>query len=454
MSVTRRFVVVVVVVLIWWSECVTSMVKSRSYHVTSNPQFLESSYGLMEGATFKADMAAKYDSGDAATISVLLCTHSETETVLQYANNVHDIDESSHLCQTCSCNVTSLSENGKIDIDAVLYKYDLYYLLVLNCNASQEYNLNATWTLLNPNGEQLPCGYMPFPDMYIILSIVWLASVSIWTLSLLQGWLRKAIKLHIVISLYGVSKFTWAGFNIFYWKSISNDGYISDLNDMLYLVVQTFFQSSFFLMLLLLGTGWCIIYGSIMKDLPWVIGLMIGFIFCMFTQSFVSQNIISIVVRLGFVVFRVFIVMYVFITVNRNIRELNERVIETPNPPPGTQIYIDQERKRILLSLKVFIVVWLVLSMVIYFVLLLFVHDWMWVVQLLSESVDFMMFILVGITYRVREVPIFWGCPVIDAADPAGVEYPAHSTSIFQNESLARRVQALLSRAPTDAHTS
>ncbi|KAH3742533.1 hypothetical protein Pelo_16075 [Pelomyxa schiedti] len=429
---------------------VDGMVRSKSFDdVETNPFFLENTYGLMVGAMVTVDVSGKYEEGGLAQLSVLLCTHSETDVVLEQVSNALNYEEASQLCQTCHCNISSMSRNGKVDIDVIVYHFDVYNLLVLNCEPSDEYYMNASWTLLNPGAEQLPCGYMPNPDMYVILSMVWFFAASLWSFSLALGF-RKATTLHLIVLLYGLVKLIWASFNILYWRAISKDGVIPQASEMVYLGLLTLCQSSFFLMIILLGTGWCVVTGTIRRDLPWVIGLTGGVIICIFSQSFISQNIIAMVVKFAFVVFRVFIIMYAFITVNQHIRDLNERLPEARNAAPGTQIYIDQERKRIFLSLKVFIVIWLILSLLTYFALIFFVHDWHWVEQLLSESLDFIMFILISVTYRVRDVPIFWGCPVVDTDQI--LEDTTRSPDVFQNEGLARRVQALLSRAPNEAH--
>eukprot|EP01105_Mastigella_eilhardi_P013930 TRINITY_DN3173_c0_g1_i2.p1 TRINITY_DN3173_c0_g1~~TRINITY_DN3173_c0_g1_i2.p1 ORF type:complete len:452 (-),score=122.54 TRINITY_DN3173_c0_g1_i2:1480-2757(-) len=401
---------------------------------------LEYSYGMLEGGHVFGKLTTEEPE---PVIAFAMCSDSEAAQLSTTATK--------DICAN-TCTVLSKTVNGEVAIDFVVKKYDVYYFLLFNCLNDEKldpYIASIELTMLNPDGEHLPCGYMPYPTMFTILFFFWIATAVLWMYSWISRW-RKHVLLHDVMSLFPILKFLWCAINVYYWTWYSNNGTsVSTAVDLLYRLGLTSYQACFYSVLVLLGSGWKLLHNSIRRDLPWLIALLVGVIVAVCAQLAGDGSVLQVTVRLGFVIFRVVVVVYVFVTVNRNLRDVEMRVVDMQDPPPGSQIYIDQEQQRMLMSFKAVLVLWLVANMMIYFVLLIFINDWVWVVELQYECLDLLVFICIAIIYRARDISVFWGAPIL-AGPGAGAGAAAAAVADgppggwAQNENLQRRVQMLL----------
>lgn len=142
-----------------------------------------------------------------------------------------------------------------------------------------------------------------------------------------------------------------------------------------------------------------------------VITILLGVAQGLDSGSLKSDSLTQLTIWLAHVLLRITAVLHSFVLVNRNIQDLDAHALidglgVAADIPADSPIVVFTERRNILMSYKQLVVGWLVADLAIYFALLVFVKDWVWVPDMLYECTVLIFFLCLSVVLRVRPTPV------------------------------------------------
>lgn len=112
---------------------------------------------------------------------------------------------------------TSLSFSAKAPTE------DYYEMLYLNCNRDFMTEIDITYNLVNPNGENLSSGDIPFKELSTVFVGIWSGVAALWLLNWLCQ-LRRSTPLHRFLGLVPCMQVASNALLMTYWKEMSKTG--------------------------------------------------------------------------------------------------------------------------------------------------------------------------------------------------------------------------------------
>jgi len=186
-------------------------------------------FGFFQGGTI--DISAQYTQGEVhELVYVIICSLTDLDNLLSEHNTIMSVCPSESSAATgvdfnAACQwagelnstVTSLS------YDAPAAESDYYEFLYLNCNEAAATALDITYNLVNPGGENLSSGEIPFKSMSFVFMCMWAGVGALWLLNWLCQ-LRRSKPLHRMMGLAPVMQAAANGFLMTYWREMSATG--------------------------------------------------------------------------------------------------------------------------------------------------------------------------------------------------------------------------------------
>lgn len=250
-------------------------------------------------------------------------------------------DSLSETCDRLSENpadVCEMSElfTGKLNVTKKIEKGGMYFFIIGNCynySTIPEYTASVKYELVNPGGEQLSSEEIPYPAMYIVLIVVWILITSIW----MMNWIvnrTQHVKLHKVISLLPLFKTFFCAAALYYWKMLSSSGTETKALISIYGSFYIFFELSFYLILLIISSGWGITRDHFHARDKWVLSAIAIVLSASLILSFIFRGYFSVLMLVMYVI----IIVIIFRYTNSNIIALRDSRSLEWTPPTNENV--------------------------------------------------------------------------------------------------------------------
>ncbi|GAM20226.1 hypothetical protein SAMD00019534_034010, partial [Acytostelium subglobosum LB1] len=154
-------------------------------------------------------------------------------------------------CDVAGANITQdgFSISGTVSADSI------YRFIILKCNSSLEVELSLRYTLINPDGHQLPRGYLQLPSVYLAMVILY-AFLSSQVLIYVHRNKPFTNNIHTVLEVVLLLRMILITLVYIYWRSADVNGYFSPALRYLQNIFYALAETSFFAALLFLAKGW------------------------------------------------------------------------------------------------------------------------------------------------------------------------------------------------------
>ena len=281
---------------------------------------------------------------------------------------------------------------------------DMYYFALMNC-VGDTIAMSYEYEYVNPNGQQLGWDLIPLPLLYTCLFCVWLPITVIWCIN----WFthrRMKIKLHIIISMYPISKTFWSVLGAIYWHYWSLHGNAPKWYTILYESYYIFNRCVLGAIFLLIARGYCIVEDSIGYD-----KLVISGVILMIVGTELGGILYGGLLRLLVMGSYAVIVFLIFVYINRSMDKLQQQRNDPSIDEVGTHLHgvnMHDRKRKMLRKFNMAMVAYVVLAVLVVWLQVMFLFDYTWVVQLMYETLELGMFILIGSTFYLRRDNIYF----------------------------------------------
>eukprot|EP00041_Stephanoeca_diplocostata_P032226 m.1026685 g.1026685 ORF g.1026685 m.1026685 type:complete len:357 (+) comp24108_c0_seq39:848-1918(+) len=234
-------------------------------------------------------------------------------------------------------NLTHTVTFGSTDLDEHFVKPGFYQFAMFLCSTSsvQMRNPNknptcdARLVMLNPGGEHLSSDEISLPEVYSVLTIVWVAVAFLWALNWVMYY-RMSNKLHDLVVVLPAMLVVHYGVYHRGYKELSQTGdtgnSLIDIGDL----TETAIVMHSFFILLLLASGYCIINATVKKtDLLTFVSATVGAFAAISLMSFVHRYFLAIAV-----VTVVVIILTLLKHTSKNVLMLRMRLREIERTQP------------------------------------------------------------------------------------------------------------------------
>jgi len=308
-------------------------------------------------------------------------------------------------------------------------RYGYYSFNLINCFKARVL-VNTQITLLNPGNNHLTSTLVPAPTLYRVMMMVWCMLLFVWCIHVMVKW-KDAVGLHKIMVLFPCVKviFTWVAAK--YYQYYAEHGVELTSYWIIHWSAYIFLQSVIHLLLILLSRGWCLSKAGLKREKFVIFSLLTGlFILMGLRYLFVNGQIVSLMIALGLITFRVSILVYIFMGVNQTIRYLEVGMF-TESTDLDLHLIL-MKRHKMLISLKLIIFMWLILNAVAFFTnLIFFGAEPNWIDMMDLEFVDFILFACLGFVFRLRDgMPnLFISSFSSDDSDPVHMQHVQLTTN-------------------------
>jgi len=382
---------VVLVLFLFSFEAVEGVIIDKVYNI--NQRYVGiTSFGFLKGGTLDANIT----SGN-RNVWFLICSTTEMSALFNYNPDVCGVVSNS------SCTLALSFTNSLAISQFSAPQYGMYYVELINCD---DPSIQATvhMVLLNPDSDHLSFSYIPYPDLFAILCIIWIAFIVVWVSNLVL-YRTQPSKVNRMMITLPIIKIVYCSLGIFYWKTYSIDGTISDRiadSFVIFIILQ---EAIFYAVLMLIACGWGILTDHLKLEKYIIIAVVVGLIGTRALGYFVNWLFIL----MSFLTYIIIIVM-IFRFVNFNLHLLHIQLRD--NPPPisndGSLRNPIAEKESKLKTFKFVILAFIALVMTISLFQLLLFRDYPWVSDMLYQLLDLMTFISIGYIFRLQDPTAYY----------------------------------------------
>jgi len=274
---------------------------------------------------------------------------------------------------------------------------------IFNCDKIR-FQANVNIVLLNPDGENLGFGYIPYPTVFIIMLVIWGLGFLIWT----YNWIKYrslSSKFNKMITLFPLVKIAYSAVSIYYWKTDSMQGEVSDSMEYLFIFWIILEEAVFYIVLMLISIGWGFTQRQFDPDKFVIAGVIVGLI----VTRILGYMVHNLFFLLSFLIYIVVIVV-IFRFINNNLRDLHNELRDNPRPittDPSLPNPI-AEKEKMMKAFKATMMGYLAAVMMIMLFQLLFLRDYPWITDTLRELSELMIFICIGWTFRLKNPDVYY----------------------------------------------
>ena len=296
------------------------------------------------------------------------------------------------------CYVLEVGDKAVTKAVMTVTKREILTWGVIMCgDGSADFSLK--YTLMNPGGQHLDTGHDPLPRMFLGLMLTWMFFMFAQGAHAFHWHASRVTNLHRIMIAVPMFKIVHCATGMFKWSTMSVRGYFPDWVQLLHVSAMTLNQAATFGTLLLVARGWLItrrhLPNSEKQTTVTAITLLVVLNFAYRYYSLSNFSFFALAILY------MTILALILSSVARNIRELKMQIMilrQADIDPTSTPAHLKAIMyRRYQLILFAFVCTKIFLEMV-----LLFLRDYPWVTNLFSETVDMILCVAVGYTFRLR----------------------------------------------------
>jgi len=207
------------------------------------------------------------------------------------------------------------------------------------------------------------------------------------------------------MTILPIVKLVYCILGVFYWKTYSMQGIVSDGPEDSFIVFIILEEAVFYAILLLIACGWGLSEDS-MKAEKYIIG---GVVVALIGTRVLGYLINWLFFLMSFLTYIVIVVM-IFRFVNYHLQRLHADLRDNPQPisNDGSLRNPTAEKEQKLKTFKIIVLCFVALVMMISLSQLLFFRDYPWVSDLLRELLDLTIFIAIGYVFRLQDMTVYY----------------------------------------------
>ncbi|KAJ6246859.1 hypothetical protein M0813_02112 [Anaeramoeba flamelloides] len=335
------------------------------------------------------------------------------------------LEEDTKICSDLTKNKTlclvQQEFNPDIDIKRKAQKEDYEYFLVINCGKKEEITFTLDYTFVNPDGQYLSLGQIPYPYLYLVFGSVWCLLLIIWFVN----WYThrdQQIKLHRLLTVILIAKIVKLFFYYTEWNYLSKKG----MDNYALLIARAtytcIFDFIFYTTLLMIASGWSIIKPRLSFKEHLRIGLpVLSLILSKELQLYFELSWFGFILLIILAFSYFYILRFVFEYTNYNIRSLQFQLLMIRDAgirPITTPIYSKYQLFR---KYKTSLFYYICLSILVYGLSIVIVR-YRWIIGMCSLIVDLILYIGIGFTFCLRNYNELFD-------DPPPLEEPVNRTN-------------------------
>eukprot|EP00027_Filamoeba_sp_ATCC50430_P006466 CAMPEP_0168546728 /NCGR_PEP_ID=MMETSP0413-20121227/3653_1 /TAXON_ID=136452 /ORGANISM="Filamoeba nolandi, Strain NC-AS-23-1" /LENGTH=417 /DNA_ID=CAMNT_0008576925 /DNA_START=566 /DNA_END=1819 /DNA_ORIENTATION=+ len=230
----------------------------------------------------------------------------------------------------------------------------MYHFLVINCQGDT-ITADLKYTLLNPGGQQLSLGYIPLPNSYMALVILW----SVFVLGWVGMWIyyrRNRVPLHTLMMSIVIQKLLVVVVGFSYWAVASNTGKSLDQLGYLESFLFAISETSFFCALLLVAKGWKITRSRLpASEVRTISVALILLLSTLLFFSFYNDGYYF----LSLMIMYFFMLPKIFTSITRNSRTLETQHMIFAHANMTNQMRAVEDKMKVFRSLRTAVVIYL-----------------------------------------------------------------------------------------------
>lgn len=214
----------------------------------------------------------------------LLTTHNTIEALCPNASPTTGVDFNA----TCEWAGYLTPSASRIHFDGEAKHTDFYEFVYLNCDENDAAVVDITFDFVNPGGENLSTGDVPFKVLCVVYLGIWSGVVVLWGLN----WVcqrRRSVPLYLILGVTPVLHCLTSGVLVVYWRSLSATGEASVGLYLLELVVSGCSTAALLSTLVLVAKGYNITRPTLVSQewrSVWVMAIV--FVVCYFTWQLLT----------------------------------------------------------------------------------------------------------------------------------------------------------------------
>jgi len=330
-----------------------------------------------------------------SNVSLYICTDKEFDLLSSYDPNEQSFCNNPGYCE--------YNGDYRVEVNYNVRTKNKYHLVLIQCGIREPVKMQVEYVLLNPGNQQLPLGEIPLPNLYILVTVIWIILVSLCGII----WMRNKehiVMLHMLLCTVGVLKLAVVVVALAYWHTYESSGH--DIAQLKYLqsFIYALSETAFFCSLLLISKGWRITRSTLPpSEIRTISVALVLLLSTLLFFSFYNDGYYF----LSLMIMYFFMLPKIFTSITRNTRALHTHMLL------ARYANVELNTDPILAKIKMFktlrtaVILYLGSILIISSMKIIMWWFLVWVTFCVSECVTICMVVAVCILTRPRENGVF-----------------------------------------------
>ncbi|EGG18193.1 hypothetical protein DFA_03680 [Cavenderia fasciculata] len=251
-----KLLIVLLVLLVVWDDChhdaMVDAIYQEPYSFKGKYNVNDiGSFGFLSGGYFDVNIQVENPSDSSPPPIFMACTQQE------YNDKFDNYCTLKPNC-TFTQQLNSSSNSSISHIKGSIKDTDYYFFVITQCDATYYYTVS--YAFYNPGGNHLSYQFIPLPIILMVFTGIWVLLTALWSINWIQN-RNQNVKLHKVITLYPFSKLSMIVYSLGYWRYLQSYGAVGIGVLIFYWIFYIIFKVISCVVLLFIATGWGICKG-------------------------------------------------------------------------------------------------------------------------------------------------------------------------------------------------
>eukprot|EP00163_Fabomonas_tropica_P034058 TRINITY_DN928_c0_g1_i1.p1 TRINITY_DN928_c0_g1~~TRINITY_DN928_c0_g1_i1.p1 ORF type:complete len:549 (+),score=40.32 TRINITY_DN928_c0_g1_i1:532-2178(+) len=378
-------------------------------------------FGFRAGGDMMYNLTATNDdkSADVPHLYFMLCTDDQwTEITKQFrkpADLCLDLDSDNSIvkCELVLRYQEPINEFHRVETTST------YYLVHTRCSENVGIDLDLYYKLCNRASDgscqHLGTGYFPLPYLFLTLLFIWPLILAMWMIN--WFWHRdQNVRLQWCIASLPVFKIINVAIYYIFWERCSRTGHCGSgqLVSLFYSLSFTVYRCVFFLVLLLVAKGWCIMRSELAPVEKKLLAMAISFIaITSFFTTYVGGYVL-----LALLMVYIGVVWFIFTSISVNTKALKVQlglIREAGFDPESTPAH---DKMQMFQTFQTCMIVYVILDVLNFFIGSFWLNRMPWIEMTITNALELFLYLAVCWTFRLRDFsPYFSRVPELVLGD-------------------------------------
>jgi len=284
-----------------------------------------------------------------------------------------------------------------------------------------------SYIFVNPHGEYLGYNCIPYKYFYGVFLGLWIVFLILWIINWAINRTQKFSIIHRIVTIYPILKIIWLTYAFGTWLGYSTYGTYPVAGSVIYYFIFIIQRVALYGVFLFISLGYGIVILKLGYNWMMWVSLLLALAAAM-SFGLASAGLFELIVLVAYI-----IIMIVIFHNSRVTLFLLQKVRDDPSNGNLPRVENVNEKIRLLGIFRIVMIMYIAVMISIIVIAIFVFFYYSWITDMLSEVIEFIVFVIIAITFRLRKENIyhlFYETEVIPPTPRASVEQPFSKSNV------------------------